>query len=497
MRVVLSIIFIVLILILGVCSFFSFKSRKQIGKSVAILMIALIPPVLGNLFIISSPYEILSTIGCYIYFLGMDLVMVAMIRFTFDYCGINFHNRLIKTILYVILALDAVQLLINIGTGHAFYLELTQAYGADYWKFIPLWGQTVHRVVDYSILGAILIFFIVKTILTPKLYMEKYLVILLAMIAVSAWQTFYIFSGTPVDISMTGFGVFGVLVFLLALYYRPLRLMDRMLAAIASKMPEAIIFLDRHDKAIWINNKASELMGIEVGDLDQVQNKLNERLGDFEKEGNEWKSSSIKGDGENITSYAIEKHAVIDDKGRRVGAYLIIRDNSDEQKTIQRETYNAHHDALTNAYNRAGFDAIIEDADLNKVFLVLLDGDSFKSINDKYGHSIGDKALIRLTDSISSHFRDDDYVCRIGGDEFAVIMENVSQEMINTVGERIKNINRELTKLARDLPPMTISAGGAYGKDAENIEELFNNADHALYQTKFNGKCGFTLFKQR
>ena len=497
MRIVLSVIFITLILGLGVCCFFAFKSRKQIGKSVALLMIALMPPVFGNLFIISSPYEIISTIGCYIYFLGMDLVMMAMIRFTFDYCTITFHKKLIKGILYAILIIDSIQLLLNIFTSHAFVMETTEAFDTVYWRFIPLWGQSIHRIVDYVILGGILIVFILKTILTPKLYMEKYLVILLAMIAVAAWQTFYIFSRTPVDISMTGFGVFGVLVYFLALHYRPLRLMDRMLAAIASKMPETIIFLDRHDKAIWINNKGCELLGIDTDELDQVQQKLFEKLGDFEKDGMEWKSSSIKGDGDNMKSYAIEKHAVIDDKNRAVGSYLIIRDNSDEQKTIQRETYNSHHDALTNAYNRAGFDSILEDIDINKVFLILIDGDSFKNINDEHGHAIGDKALIRLADSISSHFRDNDYVCRSGGDEFAVIMENVDPDMINTVGERIKNINRELTKLARDLPPMTISAGGAYGKDAENIEEFFNNADHALYQTKFNGKCGFTLFKQR
>ena len=96
MRIVLSVIFITLILGLGVCCFFAFKSRKQIGKSVALLMIALMPPVFGNLFIISSPYEIISTIGCYIYFLGMDLVMMAMIRFTFDYCTITFHKKLIN-----------------------------------------------------------------------------------------------------------------------------------------------------------------------------------------------------------------------------------------------------------------------------------------------------------------------------------------------------------------------------------------------------------------
>ena len=93
MRIALSIIFIVLILILGACCFFAFRSHKQIGKSVALLMIALMPPVLGNLFIISSPYVVLSTLGCYIYFLGMDIVMMAMIR-TISY-GYEIRNGIV------------------------------------------------------------------------------------------------------------------------------------------------------------------------------------------------------------------------------------------------------------------------------------------------------------------------------------------------------------------------------------------------------------------
>ena len=64
MRIALSVIFAVLILILGVCSFFAFRSKKPIGKAVAILLVALMPPVLGNLFIIASPNLYLSTAGC-------------------------------------------------------------------------------------------------------------------------------------------------------------------------------------------------------------------------------------------------------------------------------------------------------------------------------------------------------------------------------------------------------------------------------------------------
>ena len=90
----------------------------------------------------------------------------------------------------------------------------------------------------------------------------------------------------------------------------------------------------------------------------------------------------------------------------------------------------------------------------------------------------------------------EDFVCRIGGDEFAIAITNVDVNIVGEVKEKIKNINDELLKEG-DLPAVSVSAGGAFGKDAENDYELFNNADHALYETKFAGKKGFTLFKKR
>ena len=498
MRIALSIVFALLVAILGVCAFIAYKSHKPIGKSVAILLVALMPPVIGNLCIIASPFESLSLAGCYIYFLGMDMVMMALVRFTFDYCSLTWHKKTIKIILYVILLLDMIQLLVNIFTHHAFVLlEPFLVDGNYYYSFTALAGQTIHRVVDYVILGGVLVVFIVKTIVTPRVYSEKYLVILLAMIAFGGWQTYSIINRTQIDYSMIGFAVFGVLVFLLSIYYRPLRLMDRMLAAIASKMSEALIFFDKNGRCIWANTKAFEFLNLEENELDKVIDLLTKKIGVYDSNTEEWAKTVTTGEGEELNSYAIEKHAVSDHKNRVVGFYLSIRDNSEEQRKLMTETYNAKHDALTKIYNRAGFDMLIEQVELSKAFLVLVDGDSFKQINDKYGHAVGDKALIKITDSICSHFRDEDFVCRIGGDEFAVIMPNINDHLVGTVRERINNINRELTKFARDLPPTTISAGGAYGRDAENAEELFNNADHALYETKFNGKQGFTIFKSR
>lgn len=497
MRIILSVIFVVLTLVLAVCAFFAYRSKKPVGRPVAYLISALIPPIIGNLFIISAPIEMLSVVGCYIYFIGMNLVMLSLVNFMFGYCEIKWHKKEILIIVITLLALDSIQLLINIFTHHAFTMEMIEAYNATYYRFVPHVGQTIHRVIDYSLLGAVLIVFIVKTFVSPKVYREKYFVIILAMVVFGAWQTFYIFSRTPLDVSMIGFGVFGVLVFLLALYYRPLRLLDRMLAAITSKIPDAIIFFDTTGRCIWANKKTFKMLGLEDGTAEEIMAGLKDKLGDYEAKGFGWTESFTKGSGDSFSSYVVERQEILDDRKKVVGSYMSIRDNTDEIRALQKETYNAIHDSLTGALNRAGFDELLEKSDLSRVFLLFLDLDSFKEANDKYGHNIGDLVLVKVVDVIKKHFRDEDYVCRIGGDEFAVVILNSDRYTPKLVEERIAKINEELSQGNDGLPKITVSAGGAFGKDAENAYELSNNADHAMYQIKFNGKNGFTLFEKR
>ena len=160
----------------------------------------------------------------------------------------------------------------------------------------------------------------------------------------------------------------------------------------------------------------------------------------YRKTGSDFYLRKVSGLGEDMKSYALAMHAVIDGKGRSVGYYLTIRDNSIEQFKIQQETYNATHDALTRVYNRAGYDSLIDNANLNDTFLLLIDIDSFKETNDKHGHNTGDKVLIKIANIIQKHFRKEDYVCRIGGDEFAIIIPGANKETSKLIKKRIDTI---------------------------------------------------------
>ncbi|MBQ4247637.1 MAG: hypothetical protein II703_03500, partial [Ruminococcus sp.] len=242
MRLTFSMIYVAMIVLLSVFVVIAHRTNKRntVSNSVAWLDAALIPPILGNLIVLISSSPVLSAIGFYTYFLGMDVVMLAMLNFTVKYCKGQSNHHCVPIAAYIALGADTLQMLLNPIFHHAFTLEEIFVEGRPYYRFIAHWGQTVHRVVDYSILVAIMAIFLMMSIKMPKVYREKYAIILLSMVVECVWQSFYIFSRTPIDRSMIGFGVFGILIFYFAIFYRPMRLLDNMLANMASDMPEAL-----------------------------------------------------------------------------------------------------------------------------------------------------------------------------------------------------------------------------------------------------------------
>ena len=427
MRQLFFYVFLLLVLALGVCAFFARRSRKAIGKSVSLLLLALIPPMIGNMILIQSEVQSLSYVGCYIYFLGMDLVMFALLRFTTDYCQISWASKALKVTVYALLIIDAVQLCLNPVFGHAFATEQIMVDGAEYYRLVPFMGQTFHRIVDYGIFFSVLIVFLMKTIRSPRIYSERYSVILLSMIVGGAWQSYYIFSRTPVDRSMIGFAIFGLLVFYFSLHYRPMRLLDRMLAGIASEMPEALFFFDATGQCIWANQPALTLTGGSPDNFEPLTGQLTAMFGDFRQLRDGWASRREFGSGEETRHFVLIHHSVKDDRGHSVGSFLTVRDNTEEQQALMQEKYNATHDQLTGLYNREHLYRMIEErlaAEPETPWLIAyLDINDFKIVNDIFGNDFGDFVLKSLADRLRAELKDTCVYGRLTGDTFGVLIQ--------------------------------------------------------------------------
>ncbi len=168
-----------------------------------------------------------------------------------------------------------------------------------------------------------------------------------------------------------------------------------------------------------------------------------------------------------------------------------------EQQNMLRK--KAERDALTGLLNRQAFEQLKSQLRISSepLAFLIIDVDVFKSINDNYGHDVGDQALIKVARLLDENFRKVEYVLRIGGDEFAVIMEKTGPDKKPIIRSKIEAIN-EILQHPEDeavFPKYSVSVGIAFSEKGF-YDDLFQQTDQALYHTKENGRCGYTFYDE-
>ena len=166
------------------------------------------------------------------------------------------------------------------------------------------------------------------------------------------------------------------------------------------------------------------------------------------------------------------------------------------KKSIENLSFRASHDELTGAYNRAGYDLIKSSLDLRSTAMLLFDADQFKEINDRYGHETGDLVLKKIAAVLKNSFRSDDYVCRIGGDEFVVFMVHMTRSPRKLIEHKVRNINQDLAESEDGLPAVSLSAGASFDPQCSDPKEMFRRADTALYYVKDHGRDGCCVWSK-
>lgn len=153
-------------------------------------------------------------------------------------------------------------------------------------------------------------------------------------------------------------------------------------------------------------------------------------------------------------------------------------------------------DPLTSVFNKETTQKLIDQKLKNHEHFcfLILDVDDFKSVNDNYGHAVGDKVLKNLSDLFKNHFRQTDIVGRIGGDEFIILIEDehIAESRIQSL---LKKVNALKIEELQDFK-LSISVGMAFApSNGTTFMELYRHADHALYQTKRTGKNNYKIYK--
>lgn len=165
------------------------------------------------------------------------------------------------------------------------------------------------------------------------------------------------------------------------------------------------------------------------------------------------------------------------------------------QKRIAEQKFRSLQDALTEIPNRAAFDDRFE-LELKRfqrygtpLCIAMGDVDHFKSINDNYGHSAGDKTLKVIARALKQSLRETDFIARYGGEEFVILFpETALAELENPLNNLRQKIKKIPFKFKNKKVPITISFGATQLTEHDNIRAAFDRADEALYEAKHAGR---------
>jgi diguanylate cyclase (GGDEF)-like protein len=268
------------------------------------------------------------------------------------------------------------------------------------------------------------------------------------------------------------------------------------LEPIAGSVGIPIVLFGAHRLAYYANEAARELCGrhlslLEEGGLAAIARPAERAYVEdafarrFDAPGSTTINFHLDPYGEETNAPIIE--ARLSARGRH-SVYAIVttlHDVSERHQTEAALRKLASVDSLTELPNRRALLDLLETrlgTDPSHVGVIFIDLDGFKSVNDTFGHDVGDEVLLQIGRSLRSQMRPEDVIGRIGGDEFVAIVHHVAVERLVDLGNRVVSAINSVGE-ARELP-ISASFGLAVGKVGDTPRDLLNRADRAMYADK-------------
>lgn len=280
-----------------------------------------------------------------------------------------------------------------------------------------------------------------------------------------------------------------------------------MSSAVFKHTMDGVLITDTHNRIVHVNDSFEEITGYLKHEVVGKDPKLL-RSGKHDKHFYEkmWENLKLEGgwqgeifnrkkNGEIYIEW-LSINAIRNNKGDVENYIGIFSDVTHQRKDAQQHAYMATHDPLTGLSNRLLFDDRLEHA-INHagrfgkcIAVIFCDLDNFKPINDTYGHSVGDEILKGVAEALKDLLRKEDTVCRFGGDEFVILLEELkSFEYLERILEKIRSISQMTFHIEGHALSVGMSIGASlYPNDGTTPETLLKHADSAMYKAKKSGK---------
>lgn len=287
-------------------------------------------------------------------------------------------------------------------------------------------------------------------------------------------------------------------------------------ASVFEHASEATVITDAHNLILSVNKAFTEITGWSTAEvIGKNPNLLNSGAHPKEFFTDMWRSLQRTGnwqgeiqnrrkDGEIYTEW-LSIHVLRNDDGeidRHIAVFSDITDAKKAQETIERQ---ATYDALTGLPNRAltldRLDHMLAvSRRRGRQFAVMfMDLDHFKMVNDALGHAAGDELLVKASERIQGALRDSDSVGRMGGDEFIVLLDDLScaEDAAPIASKIISELGRPISVAGHAVQTGASIGVTVYPMDGDSAEALLKNSDSAMYEAKKNGRNTFCFFTSR
>lgn len=186
------------------------------------------------------------------------------------------------------------------------------------------------------------------------------------------------------------------------------------------------------------------------------------------------------------------------DVGHLVRLDGVIIDITERKQLEDRVAYLAYHDELTTLPKRTLFNMQFEryiEEGISKLTIMFIDLDNFKEVNDAYGHSAGDMLLKEIAGRLSAVIRESDMVCRLGGDEFLLMLVGSDAQDASGVAERIiQSLSRPFYYMGSSLLATPSIGICAYEGGPCDLDSMIRRADGAMYEAKREGRNQYSVF---
>ena len=428
MKNILAIAFILSIIELLVLIFLLNRSSKKLAEILRSMLMPAVVAVLANLVVVLAKTERAAMLGYSLFFVFIIWILYYVLTFAMEFTGHHVQKSLLLRGIALLIGLDNISMLLNIDFGHAFRCApVIWGQNEVFYEIEPLTGLYFHLLLSYALAAGIFLFLVLKSVKAPALYRRKYFLTFTVVAILVTADIVWITAVRIVNITMAFLGIGAFLFYYLSIIYTTNNLLTSTISRVVQQMTDALLLYDGEGHCIYMNESAQYLFQLGPGDEEKAERLMKRWLSQpgVSQKRHYFLEEEYERRGRKLY-LKVEYKRIEDVKGRFLGNYFSILDQTEQINRLIEEHYKATHDKLTGLYNREYFyeqaERRLKEHPEESFLMICSNIRSFKMVNDIFGMRTGDEVLIRIGDALRRRAAEGNVYGRLESDRFAMLL---------------------------------------------------------------------------